>query len=394
MATRYTSLGTAALIAGSIGASVYTASTAQSAREAISAAHDPTTRHGELAVRVDAGGADVTALAAVDPGTTGQVFTVGDAGIPVWRAAAAGGPVAGSGTYASRPASPSLGDTYTVTSGARTGSVYRCDVAGAWVLSRVLPLISTATAAELLAFDAESILDVVGQSLAAWPEARGRVVLTQANTATVTAAKQVAATAASWGGLPFAQWPSSGATPVILGAPATGGPSGDAPRTFVVLVSSVPAWAASGSVAQNVGGWGIGSNAAFTIRVNANASNVTGLSFYGTDPAGSGAYPSSSTPTLLYAVYTGTQYALYQTPVDSASESTSVALTTLSLVTSSGGAPGGIQTPFGLVLGAHSWNRASEFFRGRLHGAWIYDRALDATAREALRAALATRYGS
>ena len=72
-------------------------------------------------------------------------FTVGDAGIPVWRAAAAGGPVAGSGTYASRPASPSLGDTYTVTSGARTGSVYRCDVAGAWVLSRVLPLISTAT---------------------------------------------------------------------------------------------------------------------------------------------------------------------------------------------------------------------------------------------------------
>ena len=41
MATRYTSLGTAALIAGSIGASVYTASTAQSAREAISAAHDP-----------------------------------------------------------------------------------------------------------------------------------------------------------------------------------------------------------------------------------------------------------------------------------------------------------------------------------------------------------------
>ena len=394
MATRYTSLGTAALIAGSIGATVYTASTAQSAREAISAAHDPTTRHGEIAVRVDAGGADVTALAAVDPGTTGQVLTVGDAGIPVWRAAAAGGPVAGSGTYASRPASPSLGDTYTVTSGARTGSVYRCDVAGAWVLSRVLPLLPAATAVELLAFDAESILDVVGQSLAAWPEARGRVVLTQANTGTVTAAKQVAATAASWGGLPFAQWPSSGATPVILGAPATGGPSGDAPRTFAVLVSSVPAWAASGSVAQNVGGWGMGIHAAFTIRVNASASDITGMSFYGTDPAGSGAYPSSSTPTLLYAVYTGTQYALYQTPVDTASESTSVALTTLSLATSSGGSPGGLQAPFGLVLGAHSWNRSSEFFRGRLHGAWIYDRALDATARETLRAAIATRYGS
>jgi len=85
MATRYTSLGIAALIAGSIGANVYTASTAQSAREAMSAAHDITTRHGELVVRVDAGGPDVTALAAVDPGTAGQVLTVGDAGVPVWR---------------------------------------------------------------------------------------------------------------------------------------------------------------------------------------------------------------------------------------------------------------------------------------------------------------------
>ena len=90
MATRYTSLGTAALIAGSIGASVYTASTAQSAREAISAAHDVTTRHGEIAVRVDAGGADVTALAAVAPGTPAQVLTVSDSGVPVWRDPASG----------------------------------------------------------------------------------------------------------------------------------------------------------------------------------------------------------------------------------------------------------------------------------------------------------------
>jgi len=382
----------ALLAAGATGQSLFTATTPQEAREEIAAAHDVTTRHGELAVRVDAGGADVTALAAVDPGTTGQVFTVGDAGIPVWRAAAAGGPVAGSGTYASRPASPALGDTYTVTSGARTGSVYRCDVAGAWVLSRVLPLISTATAAELLAFDAESILDVVGQSLAAWPEARGRVTLTQANVAAPTA--QITATAASWGGLPFAQFPASG-TSVVLGAPATAGPSGAAARTFAVLVSSVPNWTTAGSAAQNVGGWGsAGSNSAWTIRANASAANVTGMSFYGTDPTGSGAYPSSSTPTVLYAVYTGTQYALYQTPVDAASESTSVALTTLAVTTTAGALPGGISAVFGFVLGAHSYSRNVEFFRGRLHGAWVYDRALDATAREALRAALATRYGS
>lgn len=93
MATRYTTVGiagAAALVASSIGASLYTASSAEQARQAITASYDPTTRHGEVAVRVDAGGADVTALAAVDPGTTGQVFTVGDAGIPVWRTPASG----------------------------------------------------------------------------------------------------------------------------------------------------------------------------------------------------------------------------------------------------------------------------------------------------------------
>lgn len=90
MTTRYTSLGTAALIAGSIGASVYTASTAQQAREAISAAHDPTTAHGELAVRADAGGDDVTALVAIAPGTPGQVLTVSDASLPHWATPSGG----------------------------------------------------------------------------------------------------------------------------------------------------------------------------------------------------------------------------------------------------------------------------------------------------------------
>ena len=75
----------ALLAAGATGQAIFTASTPQAAREEIGAAHDVTTRHGELIVRVDAGGADVTALAAVDPGTTGQVLTVGDAGVAVWR---------------------------------------------------------------------------------------------------------------------------------------------------------------------------------------------------------------------------------------------------------------------------------------------------------------------
>lgn len=81
----------ALLAAGATGQSLFTATTPQEAREEIAAAHDVTTRHGELVVRVDAGGADVTALAPIDPGTTGQVLTVGDAGVAVWRDPAAGG---------------------------------------------------------------------------------------------------------------------------------------------------------------------------------------------------------------------------------------------------------------------------------------------------------------
>ena len=64
-----------------------------SVRGTLGVSADPTTRHGEIAVRVDAGGPDVTALAAVPPGTPTQVLTVGDAGIPVWRDPVSGGTV-------------------------------------------------------------------------------------------------------------------------------------------------------------------------------------------------------------------------------------------------------------------------------------------------------------
>ena len=89
MANRYVAMAVGAVLAaGSVGTGVYVANTQSDARIAMGAAHDVTTRHGEIAVRVDAGGADVTALAAVAPGTAGQVLTVGDAGVAVWRAPA------------------------------------------------------------------------------------------------------------------------------------------------------------------------------------------------------------------------------------------------------------------------------------------------------------------
>jgi len=50
-------------------------------------------RHGELAVAQDAGAADAVALAPVAPGTAGQVLTVSDAGLPVWRDPTSGGTV-------------------------------------------------------------------------------------------------------------------------------------------------------------------------------------------------------------------------------------------------------------------------------------------------------------
>ncbi len=91
MSTRYAMAASTAALVTSIGLALNTAVDQTTGRQAIGAAADPTSQHGQLIVRVDAGGADVTALAAVDPGTTGQVLTVGDGGVPVWRDPAAGG---------------------------------------------------------------------------------------------------------------------------------------------------------------------------------------------------------------------------------------------------------------------------------------------------------------
>lgn len=159
MATRYTTLAATAALITSVGLAVNTAATQQEARSAIAAAYDPTTRHGELAVRVDAGGADVTALAPIDPGTPTQVLTVSDSGVPVWRDPS-GGTVTASqisdstttgrslltaatakdardalgtattGVDTSRPtaAASLIGQVYTATD---TGASYRCESDGA-----------------------------------------------------------------------------------------------------------------------------------------------------------------------------------------------------------------------------------------------------------------------
>lgn len=63
------------------------------------------TQHGQLVTAQDAGGADAVTAVTVAPGTTGQVLTVGDAGLPVWRAPSASSPTTTRGDLIRRGAS-------------------------------------------------------------------------------------------------------------------------------------------------------------------------------------------------------------------------------------------------------------------------------------------------
>lgn len=67
---------------------------------------------------------------------SGQTLISSGAGSTYTARALAASDVSGvgitTGTYAARPASPSVGDRYLVSSGARRGSLYQCLVAGSW----------------------------------------------------------------------------------------------------------------------------------------------------------------------------------------------------------------------------------------------------------------------
>jgi len=196
----------AALVATSIGASLYTASSAETARQAITAAYDPTTRHGELAVRVDAGGADVTALAAVAPGTPAQVLTVSDSGMPVWRDPTSGGTV--TGLLADRPAAAAgrEGQRYYATDAAaglelsecvhKGGATYAWEVVSYGVTATGVALTQAATAA-----DART-------ALGAWPGA----VTVEDMTGTGWTTTAGASTSATWSGGVLTLSAASGAT--------------------------------------------------------------------------------------------------------------------------------------------------------------------------------------
>lgn len=107
MATRYTMAGTVAGVTAAVVAALVAMSGSERAQSL------GLTQHGALITAQDAGAADAVAAVAVSPGTVGQVLTVGDAGLPVWRAASSGASVT-AGLDNARP-SPTLGATYSAT---------------------------------------------------------------------------------------------------------------------------------------------------------------------------------------------------------------------------------------------------------------------------------------
>lgn len=160
-------------------------------------------------------------------------------------------PTIGSGTYAARPASPSVGDSYTVTSGARRGSVYRCDVAGSWSLvTLAVPQLGACVAI----FDGEHGVGRVGSVLNRWvnlaPRGRG-YDLTYPGTG--NAPQPLAASAVS--GL-LLEDTSSTTTPlrtILPSATATGARTIAAlvrPTGYAGITTRVMEWGTSGALAS------------------------------------------------------------------------------------------------------------------------------------------------
>ena len=324
---------------------------------------------------------DHVALVAVAPGTPGQIYTVSDAGVPVWRTAAtaSSGPTATSGTYAARPGTCTEGSTYRVSSGARLGSVYRCALTDTWELERVR---APTSVVPVLYWDAERVADLgTGGAVITWRDESAAETLSLASNR--TAAPTVGSV--GYGTIAPVSW---GANSGALRSLATG-PTQALARTLVVVLSSVDvsadrAWA----------GWGGSGGSARTFALRTRTTSVTGLSFYGTDPWGTGAVPTTTTPTVISARYTGTQYALRQASLSGLSWSYSLALTTFGAGTYGLGAAAG--TLAGIVVGAAAFDTSTYETtpaRGDLHAVLIYAKALSEAEEEAVGTALAARFG-
>jgi len=295
----------------------------------------------------------------------GQVVTT--TGGAYGLAAPSGGPTIGSGTYAARPASPAVGDSYTVTSGARRGSVYRCDVAGLWSLVTVaVPQLGAAVGL----FDGER-LERLGGSLRRWnnlaPRGRGYDLS---------------------GGAPIRGVAAMGPAGLLAHDTTAGGGStmrgvlptvaAGAPRTVAALIRPTGPFGGAGgnpatAVAVDWGGTDLYSALGICVRVG--FADVWGLHYWGVYEA-SATSSVEAAPVVVVATYDGADARLYR-------EGTLIDTHTVAL--SGAGADG--------FFAAMSVNAGGETSWGTIGFAGAWDVALSAGEVTTLTSLLRERYG-
>lgn len=283
--------------------------------------------------------------------------------------AGGGGPAIGTGTYAARPASPTEGDSYTVTSGVRRGSVYRCEVAGTWSLVTVaLPQLGACVGL----FDGERGAERAGSLLRRWvnlsPRGRGYdLTWMQLN-----APQPVTAVGATG----LLAYDTTGTLTAVRGVLPTAVASGA--RTVAVLCRPTgPFNGDNGNPNFNViAGWGAGVTAgAFDICARANYVDTWGLHYVGSANESATSCVEVA-PVVVVATYDGTNARIYR-------EGTLIHTHTVALT--GNGADG----YFGVMCSYSGGEPAA----GLLHFAGAWDIALDAGEITTLTALLRERYG-
>lgn len=370
MATRYQSLTTSAslVLASAVGGALYTAASAHDARGTLGVSADPTTAVGDTVYRASA--LPDAGLQRLAVGVDASVLTSIN-GVPTWQAASGGGATIGSGTYASRPATCAEGDSYRVTSGKRLGSAYACTAANTWSLSRIA---YPGSVRPLYRWDPERLEgDTVVTS---WPEEeRGNALGPAGN---LTAAVTTATNATS--GLPVAVWSgSSGALRAVHPGPLQARARSLLLVAYSCDTSGTRMLAGWGGTASNAGWWLGTTGASYLMWVGGGASYTGGTA------------PSSTTPAVVLATYTGSALAVTSaTLATSPSWSTVVATTSVSLSTS--GILAGTYVP-ALIFGADD-SATYSTDPGQYTLAWAAVYSGDITAsRDAIVAGIAERLG-
>jgi hypothetical protein len=232
-------------------------------------------------------------LAVLAAGTSGYALVSQGAGAnPTWAAVAAG---VATGTYAARPASPTIGNAYLVTSGVRKGSLYRCTCAGYWFLDAIVlpPELQTGL---VLYVDGE---DLLGPGINRWinraPAQPGNDLVLLSSIGTVAVG-----TSSLSSGINYAQ--TNGNARLETAMPY---PSGAGGRTLVVLTSNVTPNAGAAfnhllSEGANI------SNQMYSICCRENSVSQWG-NHYWTTYYSTGTSATETTPVRIVARYDGSQ---------------------------------------------------------------------------------------